>query len=810
MVKSIPILTELIESGNRTGEVLYRYGRALSLTGNRDRSVWALDSARDDPEWFLPASQQLALDANGAGNYEFAIEVFQRLHQEAPDELDADLFALLLEARVLISSQEHFEEALDLINSILERFPEEESAVRLKAVALLALKRPDEAYELLRAANVTPASPADGEQPDSQKENRGADPKPPVEKVAKAGGDLEDDASDADPYMELEDEQREAYWCSIRITFKREAGETDEAVRIADECLEKFPSDRGLLTEAVKLFSGLESYERVLKILERAHEKSPDDVEIRGALVQFLGRIGRTNEVERILRKTIDDAVAAGQGAATETASDWVELAGFLMEHDRVGEALVAFASANEIIGDAASPDLLLREAEALIRAEQFDEAVAMAEKSPVEVHRLMLRGRIAFERGQYVEALEQLGKAALQWPDNGPIRFYRARAAEGVGDFDLAVEEYRQAIRSDSRLTEARERLAKLHLAEGDFREASAILTFQSPREPSTPSAGMRILMVEVDTLRGSEPDLEIPPDVDYPIEKVRAEAIRAIGRGLRKRANARIAAGVLAELEKSSVPPIRGAFLRERVELMLAAGDLESAVSEARKGLTARPQDPDTQLALGRALVASGLELEEAERLLRGVVEQRPADADGWTLLGDLETRRGNLAAATDSYERALKLVPDHWSALAPRLVVLSSAGQSDEAIRRLEVFVAATAPYDGRAALELARRLPKGDATRARRIQLAEQAIRFGAGLDAVELLADLDPAAAAKYLPDPSTVSDPKVTAAESSKKSSATDGPRETARGDAKQEKKALDGKTSTAIPMKQGGAKPPS
>jgi tetratricopeptide (TPR) repeat protein len=395
-----------------------------------------------------------------------------------------------------------------------------------------------------------------------------------------------------------------------------------------------------------------------------------------------------------------------------------------------------------------------------------------MAEKSPVEVHRLMLRGRIAFERGQYAEALEQLGKAALQWPDNAPIRFYRARAAEGVGDFDLAVEEYRQAIRSDSRLTEARERLAKLHLAEGDFREAAAILTFQSPRDPSTPSAGMRILMVEVDTIRGAEPDLEIPPDQDYSLESVRAETIRSIGSGLRKRANAKIAAGVLAELEKSSAPAHRGAFLRERVELMAAAGHLESAVSEARKGLKARPEDPDTQLALGHALVASGLELEEADRLLRGVVARRPADVDGWTFLGDLETRRGNLAAASESYERALKLEPAHWSALAPRLVSISAAGESDEAIRRLEVFVASTAPYDGRAALELARRLPTSDETRERRIQLAEQAIRFGAGREAVELLAELDPAAAVKYLPDASTATDPSVSATESAQEKSA--------------------------------------
>ena len=116
MEQSIPILSELIESGNRQGEILYRYGRALSLTGKPERSVWALDAAREDPEWFVRASQQLAIDAHLGENFDFAMEVFERLHAEAPTEMEGDLFALLLEARVLLDSQNHFEEALELID----------------------------------------------------------------------------------------------------------------------------------------------------------------------------------------------------------------------------------------------------------------------------------------------------------------------------------------------------------------------------------------------------------------------------------------------------------------------------------------------------------------------------------------------------------------------------------------------------------------------------------------------------------------------------------------------------------------------
>jgi tetratricopeptide (TPR) repeat protein len=372
-----------------------------------------------------------------------------------------------------------------------------------------------------------------------------------------------------------------------------------------------------------------------------------------------------------------------------------------------------------------------------------------MAEKTPVEVHQQMLRGRIAFERGDHAQALELLGKAALLWPDNAPIRYYRARAAEGVGDLDLAVEEYRHAVRSDPTLSAPRERLAKLHLAEGNFREAASILTFQSPRKPSDPSTAMRILMVEVETMRGTEPDLEIPADATHSNEKVRRDTILALSRGLSYRAGPRAAVGVLAELEKESVPAIRGAFLRERVELMLGLGEVGGALSAARAGVKARPEDFDSRLALARALLRQGEALDEADRILRALAEKRPNEVDLLTAQGDLAAKRGDAAAADAFYERALVQAPDSRPALLPILEHWTKAGKVEEATKRLTTFIERDAPYDGRAALELARRMPADEAQKEARVKLARRAIRFGAGKEGIEFLASLDPAAASEY-------------------------------------------------------------
>ena len=51
-------------------------------------------------------------------------------------------------------------------------------------------------------------------------------------------------------------------------------------------------------------------------------------------------------------------------------------------------------------------------------------------------------------------------------WPDNAVARYYAARAAERLGDFDRAIDDYRYAIRAGIDDTDARYRLARLYEA--------------------------------------------------------------------------------------------------------------------------------------------------------------------------------------------------------------------------------------------------------------------------------------------------------------------------------------------------------
>lgn len=792
--ESLPLLVELIESGNRDAETFYRYGGALSLTGHPERATWALDAAMADPVWVVRAGQQLAVNAYRSGNLEFGLETLERLEQSRPEGDEAALPELLLRARMMIETNTRYEEALEVLEDVMDRFPDEDEAVRLKAAALLGLERPDEAYETIRAAGV--ALESDDESESAQAPAAEASAGDSLLADAAGSEDEGDSAGDSDLDLEVEvdrdeaggreESEREAYWCAIRVSFQRESRDLAEARKIADECLERFPDSIALLNEAVKLYGEVDPA-RVVDILRVAHEKNPQDLEIRRALTDVHLKSGRFDEAEAVIRKALDAARADEGAPPAQVAVLALDLADFLARRERTDDALVAFDEVRKILGAEMPPMVMLRHADALIVAKRYDEALEIANTTPVEVHRPMLRGRIAFEQGDYRKALAELDEAARVWPDNAPTRYYLARAAEGVGDFDRAIEEYRQAIRSDAALSAARERLARLHLAEGQVREAGTILRFRSPSKESTPSMAMKVLGVEVQSRLGIEPQLAIELEPGKSLHQLQRDTIGALARGLRGRAGAKTAGEVLAGIETQVDGALRGIITRERVEQLLQDGAIEEAVQIARKAALRSPDDDDVRVALGRALARTSGDLDEAERLLRSVVEKVADDAEAWAGLGEIAAARKDPAEAERSWDKALSLAPDSWEALDRLVTQLVASDRRPEAVSRLRQFLDRDSPYDGRAARVLALLLSDEPDRREEVVGLARRAVRFGGGPDAVELLLRLDPKAAARIeaargeAVPPAAKSTPKESA--NSKPATEPERPRETARAE---------------------------
>ncbi len=708
LAESVDRLRELVEGGDRRAEVLYRYGRGLTALGEIGRAVWALDAVIGDPDYAVPAAKALAVNAIRGRNFELALATLDRLRAEQTDAAsEDDVQILILEARALLESRRHYDRALEVVEKILEIDPEREDAQRYRVLALLGNRQSDEAYEAIRAIADAETSEAD-ESPD-----RNAD-------------------------------QTDPYWCGIASSFHRESGNIEMAREVVEECLERFPSALGLIDEAIKIYTIQQKSGEALAVLRAAFDAEPENAQIRVPLVLQLRAMGRYTDAEAVIRGALEREAEKEFPDSADLANLWSDLGRFLIDREKLDEGLAAFDEVTALVGDAVSPDFLFAQAEAMIRVGRYDEALQIADTTTIDVHRPMIRGRIAFERGDFETAREELESAAKVWPNNAPIRYYLARSAEGLGEFNQAIEEYRQAIRSDRAIAAPRVRLGQIHLAEDRVVQAAIMMSFASPKENALASVESKLVTAEIQARSGVQIDLQnLPRDSKQSAEEVLSSVVRAVSRGLRARAGPEAAEQWLGSLSEKSGGHLQTFLFRERILNLIESGQIENAVKRARTRVADHPEDIQARMALALALREEDAGLEEARTLLVDAIVERPYDPVALTRLGEVEGLRGEPEPALTHFEAALSLAPKSPEAILGLARALDALGRRSEAVARLESFLTRDNPIAGRAALQLALFLEKSDATEDRRIKLGLRALRFGAGQSAIDLLKSIDP-------------------------------------------------------------------
>jgi adenylate cyclase len=113
----------------------------------------------------------------------------------------------------------------------------------------------------------------------------------------------------------------------------------------------------------------------------------------------------------------------------------------------------------------------------------------------------------------------------------------------------------------------------------------------------------------------------------------------------------------------------------------------ELARAEAEARRAIQLAPEEPDGYRALGRILLAR-TEYDQASNVLRRAIELNPSDANALAVWGSAQCFNGEIAAAVESLELALKfdpmLEPNHVFDLA---VCHYLAGHHADALRVAE---------------------------------------------------------------------------------------------------------------------------
>jgi tetratricopeptide (TPR) repeat protein len=685
---SIEPLRELIDARPDDPEVQYRYGLALLVTGQRALAVWPLQKALESPEWEERASLPLAQAFVATGSYDDAIEMCGRVLERKPD----DISALLLRAYTRIQSRRDYEGALQDADRVLELDPDNAEALVPRTVALLALERVEEAATSLDAL----------------------------------------EALYRDESLGL---HGSAGLCTAQASFAKEKGELERAEELYDRCLEKFPADGVLVSDALQFFDILGKPERSQQILERALAQMPEAHSYRGALVLRLRSQGKKAEAEQVQR------AGTTHEAPMVAAEAWAGLAALAVEDGKYDEAVAAFEKAREL-DTSASPQLLFAHADALVIAGRTDEALALAASMSVPAHRELVRGRVALARDEPAAALERFAAGILFWPNNAIARYYAAIAAERVGDFPRAIEEYRYAMRIDSTATDAYLRLARLHAAAGRDEEALAVLTFQPGGRPDELDAAL--LEMQILAKLGKLKDAPAGVKRRLAAREHRGAAVAAVAEGVRQSRGAAAAAEAVRKTDGVDLgDPVFAEALSALIENLALAGKSAEGLSRADAAARAHPDSAVLQALRGRALVLHGGSDDSARAAFERALELDPNEARASAGLARLEQALGKRESALALYDRAAAADPDDDRPAREAAALLVALDRREDAEKRLRVLLDEH-PYDAEAAVALAElRLARGaDATGTR--ELAQRAVEFGGGPAAQALLERVTPA------------------------------------------------------------------
>lgn len=669
--QSLAPLARALEDAPDDPELHFQNGLALVQTGAHTQAVWSLRKAMEDPEWLTKAGLLLASVGLNAQNHELGLEAVEAVLEAYPDEADA----LLMRANILIALRSRFEEALESAELALDQDPDRREAKVVRLIALLGLERGEEAGEAL------------------------------------AELDFSADDETLDPRMA-------AQLCAGRSVFAKEKGDPEAAEKSFSACLEEFPTSDLVVDNALEFFDESGEGERSIQILEKVLEEQPLALSYRSALAARLRAAGRESDAEALL-------IEATELHEKTPDAAWVEVARHYGAQEDFQAMATAYERAVEVSGNP-SPELRFVAADALLLAQRLEDALAAGEALPLPAHRDLIVGRVLYERRELEEALARIDASLRLWPENPGARYYAALAAERLGDFDRAIDEYRYSIRAKASATDARYRLAMLHEAEGRAELAVAAASSAGARESIDPEA----ILVAIRAASGDGH----PDRVKSLLSTFRAEAdlqargLAALAEGTSRSRGPEAAAELLRTAKNLNLShPANTELLRGLVAYQGASNESTRAAQAIAAGLENHPKVADFHEIEGLRLELAAAPEAEVRRAFEKALEIDPDHEHALLGLARIEGEKGQVDEALALLDRAAEASPESDSPLRAKAELLTALGAAADTERALEALLDVN-PYDGSAAASLAALRRERGVSDDRTEELERRAARF----------------------------------------------------------------------------------
>ncbi len=664
--RTVEPLREILSRDPGNAEARYRLGLALAQTGQPSLAVAHLRLATDTEEYGVEAGLLLAGLLQHNGSHEQAIQVAEEVLARNPDEPTA--LALRGHSALAVANPEV---ALESGDRLLALEPESFQGLSLRALALAALERMDEAEEALAAFS---AAAENG----------------PTILGARA--------------------------CVAQARFYADArDDLDRGLEKADACVEEFlPVEPGILPLAIGFYDDAEKPERSTELLRQQLAEQPESLQLRAQLAERMIRADEGAEAEELMREGAE---------LLDTPHAWVTLAALQRSQARPEAALASLDRAGAGIEDP-SDEFRFERAAVMIDLGRLDEAEQAAASLREPAYRDLVLGRIALDRGQAAEALELLKKSITAWPNNQASRMAAAHAALALGDLDEAAIQLREAVRIDRNKHDATLQLARVQLERGEYGEAlSFARAHLSARGFTGPEA--HLIAARAHSARG---DFDQAARVLDHLAEVEGQAGLATAERAYLERQHRGVDAALASLEASEIDltdPANESALRALVDLALQAGRPDVARQATARAAEAHPEHAPFHVLVGRVALAGGdrAGARQGFERARQVDPELPSALVG---LGQVALTEGDVESAAELFDAAAQAAPDDPEPAHRAAQAFLLAGRNAEAEKRLDALLKAH-PEHASAANDLAWLLAEEGRDLDRALRLAQRAQR-----------------------------------------------------------------------------------
>lgn len=625
--ESIEPIRELLAREPDQAEANYLLGVALVQTGQPSLAVWPLEKAIAAPDHVVPAGLLLATTFLQLESYDDAIRVVDKVLEADPNRTAA----LRVRAQALLGANRR-EEALVDARRLYEASSDDFQAGLLYGTILAELDRKDEAEKVHAELEAAAA--------------KSEDPSLAVRGCLARAAFFEDNLKD--------DARAEAHYRS---------------------CLEKVPTDPLALRLVTQFFDERKRFAEATAFWSAAVEQAPESLIFRQALAARFEATGKADDARKLLTEGVE---------LLGSAQAWVGLAELERRTGHPDAALAAIEQALKV-APTRSEQLLFLQGDLMVDAGRLDEAEKLVEGFQEPSFRDLLKGRVLLARGEPQAALAAFEAGVRRWPNNAGGRYLAGLAARQVGDIERAVSELRESVRADASVSDAALLLASLEHARGNYKDAvEAAQMFVDKRGGSRPDGyqiAVRALLAQGlhDNAREAVAQMRA---AGFPREAaVSAAQVESAASGP--------AAGV-ASLEKSGLDPsdpANEAVLRALADYLIADGRAEQALAAVDRALAGHGEAAALYemrgivlMRLGRSGDARGA-FEKAESL-----GSERAKAG----LAEIVFGEGDAKKAIELYDEAGKADPlDVEPAYAAAQIALST-GDRLGAKRRLEDIV------------------------------------------------------------------------------------------------------------------------